>query len=482
MSVSLGGTPDAYISPPLESAGSSTLAHGEQLVFARDFDGRLEDRSYIECAQRLTHSFDLHYVPERSAYCRFDEHGDIEDVIRIQGFEDTDTSTSRAVTIAKDVLEEYMTLTGQSLVLMFDSIRHVGSPVASGNPKYDQLSDDIFYRTGHSLGSASYIRGVAVVRSHMTLADVVARHGFGPSNQRQYASFIAHDWKHDKIQECSCNPAELGNYFVKSNFPYETSPAFFNARVLQKYKADTDKYRVQDRSILCRHAWYLQNYDINEAGQVHTYLIYLSHLPYDEQLYWKSFNEEPKAPISKRSYKTDFLGKFDLDYDPLGALKNRLCELDDKHVPWWTPRDRGLFERVHYPVTDAADEWSRDLHNFEKLLVEGFEVKAIRKIAKNHQVTIDKQWGSLKLLDELLRALGCDDEARELIMTPLQELRHLRSKLSGHASGLEAKKLKARILKNYRTYRMHFRDLCERCDKAVADLTEILESATSTSD
>ena len=93
------------------------------------------------------------------------------------------------------------------------------------------------------------------------------------------------------------------------------SPVFFNAEVLHKYKADTEKYTLEDRSINCRGTWSLQTYDVNEAGQVHTYLRYLGYLPYKEQLYWQSFNEWPKAALSERAIATDFKGEFHTDYD-----------------------------------------------------------------------------------------------------------------------------------------------------------------------
>ena len=73
---------------------------------------------------------------------------------------------------------------------------------------------------------------------------------------------------------------------------------FFKPQVLDKYKADREKYRLEDRTITCRNSWYLQTYDVNEAGQVHTYITYLGNLPIEEQRYWKAFNERPKAPIS----------------------------------------------------------------------------------------------------------------------------------------------------------------------------------------
>lgn len=52
---------------------------------------------------------------------------------------------------------------------------------------------------------------------------------------KQYVSFIAHDWKNSQVRECSCDPDQLGNYFVKSDWPFSTSPAFFRPEVLLKY-------------------------------------------------------------------------------------------------------------------------------------------------------------------------------------------------------------------------------------------------------
>lgn len=478
ITVSLGDGGDVFISPPLDGAGSKTIEQGEQLVFSREFEGRQEDRSYVECAQRLTHVFDLHFVPERSAYCRFDERGDIEDVIRIVELRVGADDAGRAVTIRRAVLDEYMVLTGQLLILMFDSTRFTPSSFggwSNGPATYRDLSPSIFYRSAQSGSSASYLRGIALIAPRMTHADVLRRHGFGITAERQYASFIAHDWKHGVVRECSSDPAELGNYFVESDFPYETTPVFFRADVLQKYKADFEKYEVRDRSITCRNAWHLQTYDINAEGQVHTYLIYLSHLPYEEQWYWKSFNEAPKGPISKRAYKSDFAGEWTLDYDPLPALKHRLSELGRKRVPWWKLRGSELLDRVHYPVTSGADEWSREIHALDKLVVEGFEETTLRALAAGSSIGVDPTWKSLKLIAEILRAAGQEEDEVMRIVQPLRDIHSLRSKLSGHASGEEARQIKKQVIKTHKTYAAHFRNLCALCDSAIAAIQKLLE-------
>jgi hypothetical protein len=473
-----GKRPRVFLSPPLDHTGSKTLDRGEQIIFARSFGGRQEQQSYIEVSPRLTHPFDLHYVPERSAYCRFNQHGDVEDVIRVAEipFDDPDEN-GRIVTIHRDVLDEYMTMTGQSLVLLFDSTRFDPGNFggwSNQNAEYHKEHPEIWYRMGRSGSIASYVRGFQIIRPALTKKDLLKRHGFGQSGDRQYATFIIHDWKHGVVRECSCDPRQLGNYFVKSDLPFEISPVFFRPEILLKYKADSDKYQIRDGSITCRNAWHLETYDVNDAGQVFTYLKYLGHLPFDEQLYWKSFNESPKAPISTRALRADFEGSWDLPYDPLQSLKQILHELHEASVPWWKLRDKKLMERVHYPVTKSADEWEKEIHTLDKLLVEGFETRQLRSRATLLGRTVSQDWKSLKFLQEVLLGLGKDEAEMQEIVGPLQELNFLRNKISGHASGTEAKQIKAQILKEHKSYSAHFRQLCAKCDAAIHKLRAIL--------
>ncbi|MFY9854962.1 MAG: hypothetical protein WAK26_13890, partial [Terracidiphilus sp.] len=67
--------PSIAISPPLDGTGSETLDKGEQLIFAREFEGRVGEKHYFEILQKFLHVSDLHYLEERKAYCRLDRHG-----------------------------------------------------------------------------------------------------------------------------------------------------------------------------------------------------------------------------------------------------------------------------------------------------------------------------------------------------------------------------------------------------------------------
>ena len=472
--------PEVSISPPLDHTRSKTLDRGEQLVFGRSFAGRLGDKSYFEVLQKFVHLFDLHFLPERDSYCRLDKRGDVEDAIRIVSIPaKNDSLGGSIVTFDRDLLEQYLALTESVIVRTFDFTRIRPSEFICWSAAETErcLHDDLFYRSRIEPGKGSYMRGVQIVRP--VTSKEALRERFSPTyrERREYASFIAHDWKNNVVTEISCAPGHTANYFTKSELPYETSPVFFRPEVLSKYKSDSEKYRLQDRSISCRGAWYLQTYDINEAGQVHTYIVYLQALPYEEQLYWKSYNEPPKGPISKRALKTDFEGNWDLEYDALSSLKRAFSELHRQHVPWWTQRTEKLLDQVHYPATSSPDEWANEILLLDQLIVEGFEERWLRQEAQSLGRTPDLQFRSLKLIEECLTGLGFEQDHARQITEPFHSVHALRSKLKGHASGEDATAIKRRALAEHGSYKEHFRNLCQRCDESIRTVSEALKRA-----
>jgi hypothetical protein len=464
------------ISPPLDHTGSKTLDSGEQLVFARRFEGRPDEKSYLEALQKFVHVFDLHFLEGRNAYCRLDKHGDIEDVIRIVTIPAKgDEFGGTAVTCNRAVLDEYLALTDSTIVRTFDFTRYRPSHFGgwSDPPATHYTKEgDLFYRVHVEAGHACFMRGCQIVRCLTSKESIVERLDPTAKKERQHASFIAYDWKNKVVRDISCAPGETANYFTKSALPFELSPAFFKPDVLLKYKADQDKYRLQDRSISCRGAWHLETYDINEVGQVHTYLVYLRDLPYEEQLYWKSFNERPKGPISKRAIKTDFEGSWDVDYDPLDSLRDSVRELNRERAPWWTLRSEKLIGHLHYPVTASPDEWSNEILQLDQLVVEGFETRWLKNKAQALGRTPDPNFRSLKLVEECLIALGLAEGDAQKIVAPLRKTHDLRSKLKGHASGEEAAAIRKQTLAEHGSYKNHFHILCGECDEAVRTIGE----------
>jgi hypothetical protein len=470
--------PSAEVVPPLHDSGSATIDGGEKLIFARSFEGRLGQTHYFDILPKYLHISELHFLRERNAYCKFDEHGDIEDGIRIIELpSEREAYGGTVLAFRRAQLDEYLALTDSVLVRMFDFMRLRLSGFGGWSNGHDvqQIQDgDLFYRFHMEAGHASYMRGCQIVAPGISKDSVIARYS-NPTERREYATFLALDWKNNDVKEISCGPGHTANYFTASDLPFELSPAFFRAEVLSKYKMDSEKYRLEQRSITCRGAWHLQSYDINEAGQVHTYLIYLRNLPYAEQIYWKSYNEAPKGPLSTRAFKTDFEGCWESDYEPLGSITDAIRKMTTESVPWWTLRSEALVGQLHYPVTSSADEWANELLIFDQLLVEGFETRWLRTKAQSLGRTPDQSFGSLKLLAECLIGSGISADDVGKVVAPLSKLHELRSKLKGHASGNEALSIKQQALVDYGSYAKHFRALCEQCDKSIRRITKELK-------
>jgi hypothetical protein len=477
--VSGGGEPDRmYLSPPVDAFSCRAFEGAEQLVFRRYFDGVDKGPMRTELSQPLVQALGLYWLDEEKAYCKLDEDGDIQPIIRLYDLTaQTGEHSAMLVTIDAEQLHRYMAVTETALVTKFDFTRYV--------PKlFSQWSDvergevneaDLFYHTGIQT-DGSFANGAMITRPLLTKDILIAKANRNWKDEgKQYATFKAYDWKNKREAEVSCAPWALASYFEKdSDLPFQVTPAFFRPDVLLKYKADPEKYRLEHRSIYARGGWYLKSYDVNEAGQVHAYLYDLAKLPYREQLYWQSFNEWPKAPISQRAYQTDFKGSFSDVPDPLIDLKYEISKLDQAKPDYWQPRGETLASAVHYPITPSIEEWASAILALDQLAVEGFATKPLRKRLSQTGRPFDKQWGSLKLLEEVLIAGGLvEDEAVE-ITAPLRQVHHIRSKAKGHSAEAEKQVIVKAAKTEHGSLPAHFRALTSDVQTSFDRIIELL--------
>ena len=436
-----------YLSPPMQFTGCHTLHDLEPLIFARAFPGVTSYKDDIELSQKLIHSLDLYYMEEYRAYCRLDQRGDIEQVIKFYDDGVSDSwSRTRAVTIKRSDLEKFMALSDTAMITKFSFTRFVSgsSHGWDGQIRNTIMDGDVGYQSGMLTGQASYAHGQIIFRGDITVDNLISEWKLSMNqNARQYESFITLDWKNDRLVETSCSPDSIASYFEKNSpLPWQISPIFFRPDVLHKYKMDPEKYTVTDRSISCRGSWHLTTYDINEEGQVHTYIRYLADLPYEEQIYWKSFNEAPKASISKRAFENDILGQFSSERDPLRDLKRHTGELDREQPRWWRNRGDDLRGKVNYPVTDSIEEWGNAILDLDHLAVEGLSIRDLREIINENHGTYETQWGSIKLLEVALSSGGmAENQARE-VCKPFSDLHILRNLARAHGD-LEGRRTKA---------------------------------------
>lgn len=462
-----GGSEDVRIERGTGNSGSKTLQAARTLVYYRTFEGiRGNDAVHYEILQEYSHLSTIHWRPERHAYCRFDDLGDWEHVVSVTSGESKGSVS--LVSFQRDALEQYLAASHSILVRLFDFTLRRRSDFTRWPDGPEEVvceSADLFYRQKVDAGRAGYTRGVQVIRPSRPKGDLFSsmRDGWTEFRDRQHCDFIAHDYRNDCITNISAHPSATTNYFTAStnSLPFETSPAFFRPEVLSKYKADRDKYTINEeyRYISCRAGWYLKTYDINEAGQVHTYICYLRSLPYEEQLYWKSFNENPKAGISDRALITGFKGEWTDIIDPLQKIVSILRRWSDSDVVWWKLHEEGLLERINTPRTDSQDEWKQAFSDLAKLVIEGFVITAIRTRLKDNGIEFDKEDKSLALLERVL--IGSHVLADGSTLDALRTVQAIRSRSAAHSRGSRAAELERDALEKYGSYPAHFEGVCK---------------------
>jgi len=478
--VSGGGRDDMWVERGLSGTGTTTLEGALQLIFGRTFEGWTgPGRNYYELHQEYAHLARIHWRPEMRAYCRYNDDGDLDPLVSVTSRDDKGSKMA-LVSFKWEPLEEYLAVSHASLVRMFDFtlFRRSGfSGWSDGAPEEFRESDHFFYHRKVMSGYAAYTRGVQIIRPRRDERTIFAamKQGWSSQKDKKYVEFIAHDWRNDLIEKISTDPSATTNYFnAKDNsLPFERSPAFFRPEVILKYKADRDKYTVGEREVSCRAAWHLEAIDVNEAGQVHAYICYLRRLPYTEQLHWLSFNEAPRASISERAIAHDFQGKWLTFKEPLRKVLSIVRRWHHKTVPWWTLRDDRLLEHVNTPLTASRDEWAEAFMDLAKLVVEGFELKPIRRKLNAVQAPYDEKDQTITLLEKILN--NGNTSGSFLRLDGLRTVQFLRTKAKGHVGGSDADQLMHNALLEHETFANHFRHVCVQ----VANELETIEKLFS---
>ncbi len=464
-----GGREGVWIERTDHPSGSQLLESAQQLVFVRHFEGLNEQNAlYYEIRQEYSHLTNIHWRPEQHAYSRFDENGDFNHVVSITS-KTQDGSDVSLVSFKREPLELYLAASNSVLIRMFDFmlLRYENFIAWPEDPEnVIKETNAFFYRQKIDPGKAAYTRGVQIIRPSRPEAEIFSslKESSGDKGGK-YVEFVADDFRNNRIANISTDPSATTNFQARENsLPYELSPAFFRPDVLLKYKGDSDKYTVEQRAIHCRGAWRLR-YDVNKADQVYAYICDLRNLPYQEQLYWKSYNEKSKAGISERAVANDFRGEAWSDPDPLENVLFIMRRWAESGLEWWKLREEGLLERVSTPRASSRDEWAGAFKDLSKLVIEGFEVKAIRTRLEAMSIAFEEGEKSLALLEKLF-----DGERR---LDGLRTVQLIRSKVDAHSRGSVAADLANKALQEHETYSAHFENVC----RTVTDELKLIEEA-----
>lgn len=472
-----GEEPRFEMFSPWDDDQPEVLRGARQVVFHRSFEARIGQKSYFELAQEITIAHGLHWLEERSAWSRLNDEGDVADLVGLASIPIDGGNAATLIWIDGRLLELHLAATRSCLVQMFDC-----SWVPTYDTRFDHRSIEVHDDRGRLLrykfsvkAGASFARGARIVTPSKSANELAELEYSRANTPKEFETFIVNDWKNQRVIECSCAPDALSSYFdVNETTPFQISPVFFKPQVLDKYKADREKYKLTDRTIECRNSWYLPTYDVNEAGQVHTYITYLGRLPISEQRYWKSFNEAPRAPISARARKTDLEATWDDVPDGLSTLKRTLTEILARRHDWFAQRDPALVDQVTYPLTLAHKPWDDTVLELARIVVEGLNHRALRARANAKGRAGSEKWGSVRWLEEALLAEQVDSDRASQIVAPLKELQYLRTKLAAHAGGEEASSIRKQRLKEFGHPKAHIAALASQLNDSLNTIAAIL--------
>ena len=412
-----------------------TLSDSTPLIYAREYN----DKTYLEVLQEYVHLAESYWFEDQESYCRYDELGEVEQVVSLQ----TQPDVASALMVP---LNQYLAANSSVLIRVFEFKLYKEVPLGRMSVERSENSEGnsfFYYHDIYDSDEMSIARGAQVIFPNITKSDA-------------YRAIFESSTEDEK------NPVGFIGYNGEVA-QFNLEPVFFRPEVLHKYKADKEKYTIDREVISCRGGWYLRSHDVNDAGQVYAYLCDLRLLPRQEQEYWKSFNEHPRTGISERSWKTDFLVQ-EVEPDELEKILSILTRWHESGAPWWK-NDHQLLRSINIPYTSSRKDWAQEFQNVSELVNAGFQIKHIRKTLDVKNIDYDSSWRSLALLS----CLTSND------LTALKEVQRIRNTVAAHAGGKEGEGLWNDALSEHDSPAAHFLHLCD----LIAKELELIEEAFS---
>jgi hypothetical protein len=153
---------------PIFDSNTTNITKHEKILFLRLFEGKDNQKNYVEISQKILHLEGLHYVPEISSFCKFDDLSQGERVPYITVHYDTERKKVTAVTAKRELLDRFMVITGMILIRLFDISR---TPETFHS--YDGQNDKILVRdkdkkifgdgSAFDASYSSYFRGFQLI-------------------------------------------------------------------------------------------------------------------------------------------------------------------------------------------------------------------------------------------------------------------------------------------------------------------------------
>lgn len=415
-----------------------TLNAAEPLVLIREYNGFADDIIEISEEFRLFHNL----YKKSNTYIKFNQSGQENTIIKTE---------DNCIYVRLFELRQFLAAKNMIFVLEYQITNY-------SEKSLDEL--DLREETVEKTNNSNYVLSLSTFGKNYCIEGMssgvrllgkkiieplpIEKCGVYPFNniESQFADFIVATTDKGENIELTCNPEQLprDKYLTKVCFKKE---------VLDKYYNKPSIFKVEPTILRCGILWSLFIDNEREDNIVTVWLGDLgTSLPYEEQLYWKSFNIPVQGEMSDTFFSQQILCQFQnsTQIDAIFKYKyEQVKKISKDHIGWQffldlEKEDQHYFESIRIPSSDEEKDFDSIILGLTKSLIDSLNEKEIGKYLKSQSISIvdeeGKQLPGIKKLSLYFSSLGQESIISDSI-TFLMDLQSLRSTGMAHRKGTQ---------------------------------------------
>lgn len=450
----------------------------EPLVICREFHGMREDYPEISEEFRLFHR--LYYDRKQEQYIKIDNAGNEQVVAIVE---------PNCVKIRLLEIKQFLAIKEMHIAVMFDfkeyselTLKDLGL-VEKATDHRDELLTYSFvfgaldiFTDNHSF---SRVHGKRLFPPFPK--EKSGFWGFAPEEPKKHVDFIIGvDENGNEVANTSDEYCLANNFGANSGQPHYLTPVHFRKEVLDKYYQQPRKYSVEDGYLRCGGLWGIQIDNFHD-DRVIAWLGDLGRdLPYEEQLYWRSFNIAPSGNLSKTFFRRQILAQFTDSDRPEHLFQHHYKELTKscKECLGWdillplAPEDEHHFQCLRVPSAEEQKDFDELVLALTKIIVDSLNEKELNKLIPEKDR--DGLKGSILRLEKVLVNKGV--KGYEEFTNLLRSLQSLRSSGAAHRKGSNYRKIAEEFCVDSKTLRAVFQGILMRGLAFLQYLNDVVRS------
>lgn len=298
-----------------------------------------------------------------------------------------------------------------------------------------------------------------------------------------YPDFIIAEGSYGQKVLSTCNPEDLDDYFNKNpEAPHYLTPVFFDPEVLRRYYDDPALYSITDGYLSCGQLWGVRI----DNGHPDAVVVFLGDIgrdiPSSQRSHWLAYNIPPVGSMSESNIRRAFFAQSVETENDEHLFKHAYQRFEDTWFRTWGWRlyrepsgtDQQIIRRLRIPLNESDTEFSAQLLDLAKLLVDSLDEREIAKDLKK----IENEKG-LSKFERFLKKQKYAKVGRDMAL--LRRIQTLRSKVAAHTSGASGQQYLVNEL-NGSSKRDFIRDLMKQAREMFLDLSALQPGEQSQSE